>query len=71
VNIETQLELVRFGKRRQIFKQQNWKMSKTMGRMKMGKKLIEKIDHSSKLRVDIPAGMASSAPPLGSQLGQV
>ncbi|XP_077262980.1 mitochondrial ribosomal protein L11 [Temnothorax americanus] len=45
-------------------------MSKTMGRMKMGRKLIEKIDHSSKLRVDIPAGMASSAPPLGSQLGQ-
>ncbi|XP_011172274.1 39S ribosomal protein L11, mitochondrial [Solenopsis invicta] len=44
-------------------------MSKTMGRMKM-KKLIEKVDHSSKLRVDIPAGMASSAPPLGSQLGQ-
>ncbi|XP_011874713.1 PREDICTED: 39S ribosomal protein L11, mitochondrial [Vollenhovia emeryi] len=45
-------------------------MSKTIGRMKMGKKLVEKIDHSSKLRVDIPAGMASSAPPLGSQLGQ-
>lgn len=37
----------------------------------MGKKLMEKIDHSSKLRVDIPAGMASAAPPLGSQLGQV
>lgn len=41
-----------------------------MGRMKMGKKLMEKIDHSSKLRVNIPAGMASAAPPLGSQLGQ-
>lgn len=46
-------------------------MSKSVGRMKMGKKLMEKIDHSSKLHVDIPAGMASSAPPLGSQLGQV
>lgn len=45
-------------------------MSKTIGRMKMGKKLIAKVNHSSKLRVDIPAGMASSAPPLGSQLGQ-
>ncbi|XP_011629953.1 39S ribosomal protein L11, mitochondrial [Pogonomyrmex barbatus] len=44
-------------------------MSKSMGR-KMAKKLIQKIDHSSKLRVDIPAGLASSAPPLGSQLGQ-
>jgi len=46
-------------------------MSKTVGKMKMARKLIEKVDHSSKLRVDIPAGMASSAPPLGSQLGQV
>ncbi|KAL0105566.1 hypothetical protein PUN28_015801 [Cardiocondyla obscurior] len=45
-------------------------MSKVVGKMKMGKKLLEKIDHSSKLHVDIPAGMASSAPPLGSQLGQ-
>jgi len=45
-------------------------MSKTIGRMKMGRKLIEKVDHSARLRVDIPAGMASSAPPLGSQLGQ-
>ncbi|KMQ95157.1 39s ribosomal protein mitochondrial [Lasius niger] len=44
-------------------------MSKTFGR-KMVKKLTEKIDHSSKLRVNIPAGLASSAPPLGSQLGQ-
>lgn len=36
----------------------------------MAKKVLEKVDHSSKLHVDIPAGMASSAPPLGSQLGQ-
>ncbi|KYN27221.1 PREDICTED: 39S ribosomal protein L11, mitochondrial [Trachymyrmex cornetzi] len=49
-------------------------MSKVMGKVKrigkVGKKLVEKIDHSSKLRVNIPAGMASAAPPLGSQLGQ-
>ncbi|GAB1869844.1 Large ribosomal subunit protein uL11m [Camponotus japonicus] len=36
----------------------------------MVKKLVEKVDHSSKLRTNILAGMASSAPPLGSQLGQ-
>lgn len=36
----------------------------------MIKKLTEKIDHSSKLRTNILAGLASSAPPLGSQLGQ-
>ncbi|XP_012231007.1 large ribosomal subunit protein uL11m [Linepithema humile] len=45
-------------------------MSKTMARMKMAKKVTEKVDHSSKLRVNILAGLASSAPPLGSQLGQ-
>ncbi|EFN64714.1 39S ribosomal protein L11, mitochondrial [Camponotus floridanus] len=44
-------------------------MSKNVGR-KMVKKLVEKVDHSSKLRTNILAGMASSAPPLGSQLGQ-
>ncbi|KYN38796.1 39S ribosomal protein L11, mitochondrial [Trachymyrmex septentrionalis] len=37
---------------------------------KAGKKLVQKIDHSSKLCVDIPAGLASAAPPLGSQLSQ-
>ncbi|KYM76554.1 39S ribosomal protein L11, mitochondrial [Atta colombica] len=49
-------------------------MSKVLGKMKkigkMGKKVVEKVDHSSKLRVNIPAGLASAAPPLGSQLGQ-
>ncbi|KAG5319115.1 RM11 protein, partial [Acromyrmex heyeri] len=49
-------------------------MSKILGKLKKigktSKKLVEKIDHSSKLRVDIPAGLASAAPPLGSQLGQ-
>ena len=50
-------------------------MSKILGKLKKigktSKKLVEKIDHSSKLRVNIPAGLASAAPPLGSQLGQV
>ncbi|KAG5309605.1 RM11 protein, partial [Acromyrmex insinuator] len=49
-------------------------MSKILGKLKKigktSKKLVEKIDHSSKLRVNIPAGLASAAPPLGSQLGQ-
>ncbi|KAL6444898.1 hypothetical protein ACFW04_002128 [Cataglyphis niger] len=44
-------------------------MSKSIGK-RMLKKITAKIDHSSKLRVNIPAGLASSAPPLGSQLGQ-
>ncbi|XP_015171222.1 PREDICTED: 39S ribosomal protein L11, mitochondrial [Polistes dominula] len=44
-------------------------MSKA-GKMKMVKKIIEKVDHSSKLRTDIPAGMAKAAPPLGPMLGQ-
>lgn len=47
-------------------------MSKTAARMKMAKKLTEKVDHfKRRLRTDIGAGMASAAPPLGSQLGQV
>ncbi|XP_032667957.1 39S ribosomal protein L11, mitochondrial [Odontomachus brunneus] len=45
-------------------------MSK-MARMTMKtKKVAEKIDHSSKLRTDVCAGMATPAPPLGPQLGQ-
>ncbi|XP_043494205.1 39S ribosomal protein L11, mitochondrial [Polistes fuscatus] len=44
-------------------------MSK-VGKMKMVKKVMEKIDHSSKLRTDIPAGMAKPTPPLGPMLGQ-
>lgn len=46
------------------------KMSKA-GKMKTIKKIMEKIDHSSKLRTDIPAGMAKPSPPLGPMLGQV
>ena len=45
-------------------------MSKA-GRMKMVKKVMEKVDHSSKLRTNILAGMAAPSPPLGPQLGQV
>ncbi|XP_033227360.1 39S ribosomal protein L11, mitochondrial [Belonocnema kinseyi] len=44
-------------------------MSKA-GRMKMIKKVVEKVDHSSKLRTNILAGMATPSPPLGPQLGQ-
>lgn len=46
-------------------------MSKGGGRMRMLKKNLVPVDHSSKLRVTIPAGLASPAPPLGQQLGQV
>lgn len=46
-------------------------MSKTAGRVKTAKKILDKIEHSSKLRTNIPAGLASPGPPLGSQLGQV
>ncbi|KAK0076265.1 hypothetical protein PV325_005673 [Microctonus aethiopoides] len=45
-------------------------MSKTAGRLKTAKKMLDKIDHTSKLRTNIPAGLASPGPPLGSQLGQ-
>ncbi|OAD54405.1 39S ribosomal protein L11, mitochondrial [Eufriesea mexicana] len=33
-------------------------------------KTMKKVEHSSPLRVTIPAGMANPKPPLGSQLGQ-
>lgn len=46
-------------------------MSKAANRMKTVKKMIDKIDHSSKLRTNIPAGLANPSPPLGPQLGQV
>lgn len=46
-------------------------MSKSVARLKSMKKVTEKINHSSRLRTNIPAGMASAAPPLGTQLGQV
>ncbi|XP_062536202.1 large ribosomal subunit protein uL11m [Armigeres subalbatus] len=45
-------------------------MSKAAGRLKSLKKSIDKINHSSKLRTNIPAGMAIAGPPLGPMLGQ-
>ncbi|XP_043272769.1 39S ribosomal protein L11, mitochondrial [Venturia canescens] len=44
-------------------------MSKS-GRMRTFKKMIEKVDHSSTLRTNVLAGLASPAPPLGPMLGQ-
>lgn len=44
-------------------------MSKPTGRVM--KKVLEKINHSSKMRTNIPAGMAVAGPPLGPMLGQV
>lgn len=46
-------------------------MSKAAARMKFAKKVVAKVDHSSKLRTNIPSGMAMPGPPLGPQLGQV
>ncbi|KZC06453.1 PREDICTED: 39S ribosomal protein L11, mitochondrial [Dufourea novaeangliae] len=45
-------------------------MSKAVGKGRSMKKVLQKIDHSSRLRVNIPARMANAKPPLGSQLGQ-
>ncbi|XP_034834025.1 large ribosomal subunit protein uL11m [Maniola hyperantus] len=45
-------------------------MSKSVARLKSMKKVADKIDHSSKLRTDVPAGMAAPGPPLGPMLGQ-
>lgn len=43
-------------------------MSKQTGRVL--RKVVDKVDHSSKLRTNIPAGMAVAGPPLGPMLGQ-
>lgn len=46
-------------------------MSKVGAKINTLKKTIEKVQHTSKLRTDIPAGMAAAGPPLGPMLGQV
>lgn len=43
---------------------------KISSRLRAIRKLQENVQHTSRLRTDIPAGMASAAPPLGSMLGQ-
>ncbi|XP_055698817.1 39S ribosomal protein L11, mitochondrial [Phlebotomus papatasi] len=45
-------------------------MSNTIGRLKSLKKAVDKVSHTSKLRTNIPAGMAVASPPLGPMLGQ-
>lgn len=44
-------------------------MSKVTGRVM--KKVVDKVNHASKLRTNIPAGSAVAGPPLGPMLGQV
>lgn len=45
-------------------------MSKAASRLKALKKGVDKVMHTSKLRTNIPAGMAAAGPPLGPMLGQ-
>lgn len=45
-------------------------MSKAGAKLKSMKKVVEKITHTTKLKTDIPAGMAMAGPPLGPMLGQ-
>jgi ribosomal protein L11 len=35
------------------------------------KQIVQKVIHNPTMKTNIPAGMASSAPPLGTMLGQV
>ena len=45
---------------------------KKLGKLVKGmKKTVEKVIHPPFLKTNIPAGQASPAPPLGTQLGQV
>ncbi|CAG0883269.1 unnamed protein product [Darwinula stevensoni] len=45
-------------------------MSKAVSRLRMAKKTGEKVIHGPKMRMTVPAGMATPGPPLGPVLGQ-
>ncbi|KAH8407085.1 hypothetical protein KR222_006115 [Zaprionus bogoriensis] len=45
-------------------------MSKAAGKLKSLKKSVERVTHTTKLKTNIPAGMAAAGPPLGPMLGQ-
>ncbi len=45
-------------------------MSKALGKLKRKKDSVQQVIHNPYLKTTISAGLASAAPPLGSQLGQ-
>ncbi|KAI9576964.1 39S ribosomal protein L11, mitochondrial [Glossina fuscipes] len=45
-------------------------MSKAVSKLKNLKKTVDKVTHTTKLKTNIPAGMAAAGPPLGPMLGQ-
>ncbi|EDW81583.1 uncharacterized protein Dwil_GK10947 [Drosophila willistoni] len=45
-------------------------MSKAAAKLKSLKRVAERVTHTTKLKTNIPAGMAAAGPPLGPMLGQ-
>ncbi|XP_042240617.1 39S ribosomal protein L11, mitochondrial-like [Homarus americanus] len=45
-------------------------MSKAGAKMRVMKKIVDKVKHGNLIRTNIPAGMAVAGPPLGPMLGQ-